>query len=129
MNEQIICAILGILGVIAHSALKYKALKEKATAGNIKFSFAVYLSQDAVSIVLSLVAVGVWLFLFNEAAQKYPQVKEYTRTSFFAMGIVGSYLIQYFFSNADKKITAIIDSKTNALENSSVPRTHINSQS
>jgi hypothetical protein len=128
MKETLIHLALGILGVIAHSLLKYNDLKSKATAGNIVFTFKQYLTEDWVTVSLSFVCVGLWMFLFDDAAKAYPKIADYTRLSFALMGFAGSYIIQYIGSAAQKKITAIIDAKTTALDGTQKPGTDINTK-
>jgi hypothetical protein len=127
MPENYIHLLLGVFGAIAHTLLKYNELKNKATAANVKFDFSVYLASDWTTVALSFVAVGLWLFLFGDVALKYPALANYERASFAGMGFLGSYIIQYIGSSAQKKITAIIDAKTTILDRSNKPETDINS--
>lgn len=113
MNEQIILAICGILGVVFQSCLKYVTLSTKAKAGNVHFGIRDYLTEDAAGIIASFASVLIWLFVFGEVTAKYPLLVGFTRSSFVAMGSFGSYILQLVLSKASKRITDIIDVKTN----------------
>ena len=117
MPNLLAYAICGILGVVFHSLFKASALKKQAKAGNINFSMKIYWEEDYLSILCSFVSVAIWLMLFGETAQQYPKIAGYAKASFVGMGASGSFVIQYFLSNAESKIRGIIDNKTNIADN------------
>lgn len=108
-----ICGFLGLLAVVLINAIQ---LQTSAIKANIEFSFEKYLKKDALSILLSAVAVVSWLLLFSEAAQQSPRIQNMVRLTFFAMGGLGSWIIQTFFGNTRKWINNIVDHKTNELD-------------
>jgi len=127
MSETLIYIVCGAMGVIGHTLLEYSKLNKQAISANIKFGFTTYLQQDWVPIALSFVAVGIWLFLFEQAAEKYPLIKNYTRGSFVLCGYFGASLIQYVASKAQEKITSIVDIKTTLQDKTEQPISDINS--
>ena len=105
---------LGLLGVVFHSLLKLKSLSDYSRTANLTFNWwNDYVVKDLFSILLSLCSVGVWLLLFKEIAAKYKGLEAFSLTSFFVMGALGSYLLQTLLSRAKKKITKVVDEKTN----------------
>jgi len=115
--EYLICLFLGALGVVGHSLIKFGSLQKDATAANLEFYFSDYLKKDWPGITLSFVAVLAWVFMYGEAAVKYPFIENYIRCSFFVVGGAGSYLIQTLFSGSKKLIRNTIDEKTNIADN------------
>lgn len=114
MSEIFFYAIIGVAGVLFHSLIKLNGLVKDAQVGNVSFHpWEDYWKRDAVSIIMSLLSVGVWLLLFGEVAERYPAIKGFTRTSFFVMGALGSWAIQLGLGGAKKYIRGIVDIKTN----------------
>lgn len=116
MNYLIFFAI-GVIGVAFHCVAKFISLQKDAKAANVDLSIKCYLTKDAASITLSFLSVLIWLFLFGEVAQKYPQIESFTRTSFAVMGVMGSWVIQLFMSKTKGYIKKIVDEKTNIADN------------
>jgi hypothetical protein len=116
MNRESILILLGIFGVLSHCLLKASSLQSDAKAANLKFSLTDYFKSDYLGILLSFISVFAWYFLFEEVAVKYTSLQNFVRLSFFVMGLVGSYLIQFVASKAKKKIRTTVDVKTNELD-------------
>lgn len=108
--------VVGIIGIVAYILVRAVTLQQDAVAGNVEFSFLDYLKKDFLSICLSVVAVLLWVFLFKETVNKYPQIEGYTRLSFAGVGFMGSYILQLIFGKAKKYIRNEIDAKTNELD-------------
>jgi len=115
--ENIVYLGCGLLGVFGHCLFKLDSLKKSSKAANLSFSIANYLNEDMFAILFSIVAVFIWFFVFAETVEQYPKLANYARISFITAGWMGSYIIQYFFSSAQKRITTIIDEKTNKADN------------
>jgi hypothetical protein len=115
MNTLIYIGI-GLLGVIAYCLVRANTLQQDANAGNVEFSFADYFKKDLFSILLSVVAVFIWVSIFEETVAKYPQIESYTRLSFAGVGFMGCYFLQLVFGKAKKFIRKQIDEKTNELD-------------
>lgn len=122
-NLILICC--GLLGVLFHCCFKANSLKNQANVGNIQFSIKVYLIEDWISISASFLSVLIWFALFGEVATRYPELENYKRGTFVLMGYSGSYIIQYFLSTAEKKISSIIDKKTDIADDSKTKDTLI----
>lgn len=117
MDNYYVVTIAGILGVAAHTIIKYMSLQKDAKTANLKLSFTTFLTNDWPAIVLSFIAIGIWLVAFGEVAAKYPKIKDFTILSFFAMGALGSYIIQLFLSKSKSWIDEKVDKSTNIADN------------
>lgn len=115
--QTFILFICAMAGWFFHSCMKLNSLKKQAKAANVAFSLKNYLQDDIFSLLASFSSIFIWLLLFKETANKFPQIVEYARFSFVLMGASGSYIVQYLLSNAEKKITRVIDEKTNIADN------------
>jgi len=122
MLDYLAYTACGIAGVLFHSVVKYDSLQKTARAANVPFGVKNYLKEDAASLVASLLSVGIWLLVFAEAVDKYTALTGWARLSFVLMGAIGSYLIQYFFSQAQKRIMSVIDEKTNKADGIEKPQ-------
>lgn len=111
--DQFYLLLSGFLGVLFHCFLKLNSLLKLAQKANLPFNwYRDYVYRDFPTIILSVLSVLIWYFCFKEIAAKYTQVADFARVSFVAMGAIGSYLIQRFLSQAQKKIDKAIDVKT-----------------
>ena len=115
MNTLIYFGI-GLLGVVAFCLIKANSLQQDATVANIPFNPQTYFKRDWLGISLSVVAVFIWAAIFQETADKYPQIQGYIRTSFAGVGFMGSYILQLIFGRAKSAIRNIVDEKTNELD-------------
>ena len=114
MNETAVLLLLSVLGMLGHSLFKMSSLKKDYLIANRPFNpLTDYIYKDYIGILLSLITSVAWFFLFGEVAAKYPALEGFTRVSFFAMGGMGSYAIQLFFSVSKKYIRKVVDYKTN----------------
>lgn len=119
-NENFILILCGLAGVLFHCLTKLQGLLTDARVANIKFnSWKDYWVYDAVSISMSILSVGIWYLVFKEVQGKYEAITGWTRVSFIACGLVGSYGIQKFASRSKKRINEITDNKTNILDGGS----------
>lgn len=116
MDKTLILLYAGLLGVVVHSVIKAQTLSNDAAAANLPFKFTDYLKKDYLGIILSFLAVLVWLLLFDEVAVKYDSLQNFVRLSFFAMGALGSYIIQLALSRAKQAIRKKVDVATNELD-------------
>lgn len=110
--EQLIYILCGLGGVIMHCLAKAKSLMNYAKKANVKFGFKDYLEKDFIAVSMSLLSVFLWLLLFPEVGKVRPNILVFTRVSFFAVGLLGSWLIQTFISRAKSYIMNIVDKKT-----------------
>ena len=113
MNQQLIFLLTGTAGFVFHSLIKMKGLQEDARVANMSFSpVKDYLIKDIYGILAAFLSPFVWLILFGEIAAKYPALKEFTLTSFFVMGALGSYVLQLILGQAKNQIRNVVDKKT-----------------
>ncbi len=110
--EILIYLLAGLLGVFVHSCLRANSLIKDAKTANIDFTVKDYLEKDFLGISVSIAMVFVWLLVFPEVAKVRPNVLIYTRITFFAMGLLGSYIAQIVFTKAKGYIRNIVDQKT-----------------
>jgi len=115
--EQVIYILCGLGGVIMHCLAKAKSLIDYAKNANVKFSFKDYLEKDFIAISMSLCSVFLWLLLFPEVGKVRPNILVFTRFSFFAVGLLGSWIVQTFISRAKSYLMNIVDKKTNIADN------------
>jgi len=111
--EQVIYILCGLGGVIMHCLAKAKSLIDYAKRANVNFGFKDYLEKDFLTIAMSLCSVFLWLLLFPEVGKVRPNILVFTRVSFFAVGLLGSWIIQTLISRAKSYIMNIVDKKTN----------------
>lgn len=112
MKETYILLIIGTLGVFIHTLIKAQNLQKDMEKANLEFVFAKYLQKDWIGIFVSWLCVIAWLYLYPEAAIKYPSILNWLRGSFFAVAFIGSYAIQLWLSGSKKWLRKQIDVKT-----------------
>ena len=110
--EILIRLLLGFAGVLVHCLKNYDSLKKDAAAIKVQFSVKDYLATDWLSISLSSIAVLIWPFIFDEAANRYAYLEGWVNTSFAVVGLLGSYGIQAFIGKGRSAIRAIASEKT-----------------
>lgn len=115
--EILIRLLLGFAGVLVHCLKNFDSLKKDAKAIKVEYSFRDYLNADWLSISLSVIAVLVWPFLFEEVANKYAYLESWVNTSFAVVGLLGSYGIQAFLGRGRTVIRSVANEKAEALEN------------
>jgi hypothetical protein len=114
MNESFVLIALSLLGMLTHSLMKMGSLKKDYEVANKAFDWRRdYLYRDYIGISISLISSVAWFFLFGEAAAKFTALEGFTRTSFFIMGGMGSYVTQLAFGASKKYIRKVVDYKTN----------------
>ena len=109
--ENGILFLCGVLGVVGHSLFKLDSLKKESKSVSMQFTFKNYIEEDFYSICFSFVSIVIYLLVFDQTTTQYPRIIGYSRISFVGCGWMGSYIIQYFFSSAQKRIKSIINEK------------------
>jgi uncharacterized membrane protein YuzA (DUF378 family) len=107
----------GLLGVISQVLIAYQSLSKDARKANTQLPFVQFLKNDWVGMALAVIPVLVWMLTFGELAEHYPLLEEYTRISFFLVGLAGSYGLQKVFSRSKEWIRDVIDRKTDIADN------------
>lgn len=112
------CLLGGILGILAHIfILKIPSLKQVSKAGNLRFSISEYFKDDWPSIIASLLAVLIMMFMMDEIIADSPCIAEKIKWFFITIGYTGSSIIQNWLGNSAKRINQVIDIKTNIADN------------
>lgn len=117
MENNFVLLVIGILGVLVHCLIKANSLLTDASKANVKFTAKDYIEKDWLGILLSLTVVFIWLLIFPEVASVKPNIVNFVRISFGAMGLFGSYIIQSIFSRGKSYIRSVIDKKTDIADN------------
>ena len=120
-SEELKLLISGFLGVIAHTFFKYQSLKKDAAKANAPIKFFQWLGMDWVGVALAFTSVFIWYFTFKEVANKYKGIEEFKRLSFVAMGGMGSFVLQLYFSRAKEWLRGVVDRKTDIADNKNQP--------
>jgi hypothetical protein len=102
--EKLICFGIGCLGVVVYMVIKMASLDADAKNRNVDFSINDYLKKDRFNILLSFLAVVLWVVLFEEAVTAYPKIQNFLRLSFAGMGLTGSLIIQKLNDKSKKYI-------------------------
>lgn len=104
--------LAGLLGVLFLTLGRMNSLKKDAETANIEFSILKYFQREWIGIGSSLVSVVFWLIAFPEVSNKYPELTGLKLCSFFAMGVLGSWILQKVLGNTKAWIRGIVDKKT-----------------
>lgn len=117
MSPTFYFLLAGIAGFVFHSLIKLKSLSDDAHAANVPFNwYEDYIVKDIFGILLSFTSPFIWLLIFKEIATQYPKIETFAITSFFVMGVMGSYVLQLILGKAKKSIRKVVDEKTNELD-------------
>lgn len=108
----------GLIGIMCHVfLLKLPALKRRADKANTSFSVGAYFKNDWLTLVGSLLAVVVAMFVLDEILAFKPSIEKWLKFSFIFIGYTGSSILQGIFSKTENKIQKIVDEKTNKADN------------
>ena len=110
--EKLIYIIIGLLGVLGYCLIKLKSLKADAKATGIEFTLKDYWENDFINIFLSILAVIIWVFVFEETMNAYPKIENFIRLSFAGIGFTGAFILQKIDDRSKKFIRKVIDEKT-----------------
>lgn len=109
--------IAGIIGILLNIfAVKIPKLKSLGKAANHPFSFKEYFADDWSAIVASVITVLAIIFCWKEIVGIKPQVENYAMIVFIFIGFTGSSIALALMSVASKKLTSVIDIKSNVAD-------------
>lgn len=110
----LMCLILTGLGQVAHLGMvKIPSMKEKGIAANHAFSFKEWWSDDWTRIIgVFAFAVGLEIVIEKLSGEK-PQWDIWKYAAYLFWGFMLSSIVQKKYSVYEKKVTKIIDRKTN----------------
>lgn len=114
--EGLICFLAAFLGVFLHCGIKANSLMADAKRLKVKFTIKDYLIKDYIGISISIAFIFVWFIIFPEAAKVRPNLLNFVRSSFFAIGLFGSVIIQAVFNKGKAYIRSKIDDTINEKE-------------
>ena len=115
--EMLICFFVAFSGVFMHCCIKANSLMTDAKRLKVDFTVKDYLSKDFIGICLSISVIFVWLFIFPEVANVRPNLLNFVRLSFFAIGLFGSVIIQAIFNKGKAYIRSKIEDTVSEKEN------------
>lgn len=115
MNYLILFGI-GVLGWLIQALMKAKSIQEKARLANVEFKFGEYFTKDWISHCISFTGIGAYLLILSEVVHEESAFNGYVRTLSLFVGYAGADLVSRFFSTVNRKVNAVIDSKTTELD-------------
>jgi hypothetical protein len=116
---MLINIIAGLLGVLFIAVAKMQSLKIDAEKANLGFSAVKYIQREWLALASSLLSVAIWLVLFDEVVNKYPQLGGWIKCTFFAMGALGTWVLHAALGRTKGWIRGVVDEKTNIADNKS----------
>jgi len=112
LSLYLTCFGIAILGLILSMLLSMRALKIKASLANVVFKPSSYFQDEWISILISLVVIGIFLSLLPWALNWKPDSIKFVRPIFATVGYMGTDIILKFFSAVNSRINSAIDYKT-----------------
>lgn len=116
MSALIQYFIVGTFGVVLQICFKIIRLKQASKNANHAFSFKEYITDDWPAVLASFATLGILCFCLDEALAIRPELAKIVKYLFAFVGFTGSNIAQSLFSLTSKKISAIIDIKTDAYD-------------
>lgn len=107
------CFFVALLGMVFAIVLKMRSTDLKARAANVPFDWVQFIKEDWLSHVLSVLTIAIAMFFLQDAISLYPRAVYYMKAIFATVGYTGSDIMSKLFSAANKRLTTIIDEKTN----------------
>jgi hypothetical protein len=123
MDIIIKCVLLGLFGIVFQIGFKIRAIKEKATAGNMDFTAGDYFKNDYISILLSIAAVAALVFFIEDTMNYYGNnkfVSPLLKLIFATVGYSGADIAARLLGRSSKMVNRIIDEKTGPRTNEDV---------
>lgn len=112
--QMVIAATIGIILQLLFKAIR---LQKKARESNQVFTLWKWIIEDALILILNILSPYVAVYIFQEFALDDEGIEgkwvNYIRTMFVFIGFSGSSVLMGFFSVIDKKLSKVIDTKTN----------------
>lgn len=120
MSTTIILFLCGVLGIIYADVRKIISLRRKGSTINYKFTALDYLRMDW-DIILSqflsiVVAVICWKYFSEKEWAKYGE------GIFITFGVIGTELLNTFWSRAEKHVIKMIKDFTNKADDGATPQ-------
>lgn len=107
------CFWAGLVGLSAHVVfIKLPSLIKLNKVANQPFSLGTYLKQDWWTLLATVFTLVFAAYVFPELSTYYPGLAAYPKVVFILVGYMGSSVLQAALSSATKRVSAIIDQKT-----------------
>lgn len=106
------CFAAAFFGLLIHTGLKLKSLKELATKSNIEFKTIDYFKEDWLSHFLNLICIALWMMWISDIIAIYPGVTMILTVLSSVVGYFNTSVIISIFSTVKGKINKVIDEKT-----------------
>lgn len=106
------CFLIALLGLLLSMLMSMRALKIKAKLANVEFFPKKYFQDEWISILISLVVIGIFLMFLPWVFNWKPEVIKFSMPIFATVGYMGTDIILKIFSVVNDRINAAIDFKT-----------------
>lgn len=106
------CFAAAFLGLLIHTGLKLKSLKELAQKSNIELRTIDYFKQDILSHLLNLLCIALWMMWISDAIAVYPKVTMILTVLSSVVGYFNTSIILSVFSVVKSRMNKAIDIKT-----------------
>lgn len=111
------CFLAGVVGMLFHLiAYKIPALKRRAKVANVSFEFKEYLKDDWMSLLATIMSIGILVWFLDEIVGYNPSFLRIAKFFFLFVGYTGSSVLISILGRFDKKVEAIVDYKTDKLD-------------
>lgn len=112
LSLYLTCFGIAILGLVFSMLLSMRSIMIKSKLANVIFKPSSYFQDEWISILISLVVIGIFLSLLPWALDWKPESIKFVRPIFATVGYMGSDIILKFFSVVNSRINSAIDYKT-----------------
>lgn len=116
MINYLIFFIAGLLGILIATLIKIRSLRRRSKDLVIDVSFKSYIKQEWDNLFISILAVIIFIFIYDEVLKVNEKVADYiskfARIFFIAVGYMGASIINAFMSNVEKLINIEISNLT-----------------
>lgn len=106
------CFAAAFLGLLIHTGLKLKSLKELATKSNVEFKTIDYFTQDWISHTINIICIALWMMWISDIIAVYPGVTMILTVLSSVVGYFNTSIIISIFSVMKGRINKVIDVKT-----------------
>jgi hypothetical protein len=106
------CFLVALIGWGIHTALKMRALQQRAVAAKAKWHPKQYFIEDYLSVIVSMLTILLFIFLADEFVKWKEEISFFIKGGFAFVGYFSSSIAATLFSAANKKLNNIIKEKT-----------------
>lgn len=119
IQTYLLCLLAGLAGLLFNLfAVKIPSVKTRASVANMPpFSYKQYFQDDATAIISSFLALVIYLFVLKDILLWRPELVPYVVALSVFIGYTGSSLLLSALGQAQSKINAVVDLKTNVADN------------